>query len=281
VPGGHRPLALSGEPHRLEGWYGEPRDFNYLAEVQPVFDRRCVSCHGEAEEIAGGLDLSGDLGLVFNTSYLELRSKSPVRWQHREPGEEKPLVRAVDDGPPQVLPAYAWGSTQSRLVDVILEGHEDVVLDPEELDRIVTWIDLNAPYYGSYDSAYPDHPFGRSPLDGAELARLSELTGIDLRAGTTGAERLGSQVSFDRPERSACLAKLAEERGAAYGEALAIIRRGAARLAERPRADMPGFVAGPEDLAREAKAAELARRDERARRAQVAGKRYREGEGSH
>jgi len=257
APAQGQPLALRRPPSRLDGWYGPPRDFNYLSEVQPVFDRKCVECHGGGDELGGGLDLSGDLGIVFNTSYVALRSASPVRWTPADPAAPKPLVKAVDDGPPQVLPAYAWGSTASHLVDVILEGHEGVELTPEELDRVVTWIDLNAPYYGSYASAYPDNPFGRSPLTFGEVGRLRELTGVDLAGGTTGAELGGSQVSFDRPERSRCLAGLAEG-SEARDEALAILRAGAARLREHPRADQPGFVPGPLDRARMAKAAELA-----------------------
>ncbi len=37
--------AMRRHPQRLEPWYGPPRNFNYLAEVQPVLDRHCVSCH--------------------------------------------------------------------------------------------------------------------------------------------------------------------------------------------------------------------------------------------
>ena len=36
-----------------------------------------------------------------NTSYLELRTKSPIRWHADAPGEAKALVKAVDDGPRQ------------------------------------------------------------------------------------------------------------------------------------------------------------------------------------
>ena len=279
VPPGQRPLALSRPPSSLEGWYGEPRDFNYTAEVQPVFDRRCVSCHDGGLPAGEVLDLSGGLGLVFNTSYLELRGKSPLRWAPPVAGEPKPLVKAVDDGPPQVLPAYAWGSTQSRLVDVLLEGHEGIKLEPEDLDRIITWIDLNAPYYGSYYSAYPDNPFGRSPLDGGELARLSELTGVSLGAGTTGAERAGSQIDFTRPVRSRCLSTLAAAGGAEYDEALAIVRKGSLRLTHTPRADMSGFEPGPTDRARARKAAALNQSEELARAALLEGRSHREGEG--
>ncbi len=276
VPPGPRPLAMSAPPRRLEPWYGPPRDFNYLTEVQPVFDRSCVSCHGEGPEPAGGLDLSGDLGLVFNTSYLELRTKSPERWRPFGPDEVDPLVMAVDDGPPQVLPAYSWGSTRSRLAQTLVAGHEGVELTGEELDRVFTWLDLNAPYYGPYASAYPDNPFGRSPLTGAELARLAELTGVPLAAGTTGAERRGSQVNFTRPERSPCLAALLEAGGPDLDEALALIRLGAERLAQRPRADMPGFRPGPVDQGRVDKAAALVAEERRAREAAVRGERHHE-----
>ncbi len=36
-----RPCAAG--PSRLEPWYGPPRNFSYLAEVQPVFDEHCVA----------------------------------------------------------------------------------------------------------------------------------------------------------------------------------------------------------------------------------------------
>ncbi|MBC8328230.1 MAG: hypothetical protein H8E31_05725, partial [Planctomycetes bacterium] len=146
VPPGARPLAMSRPPRRLEPWYGPPRDFNYLTEVQPVFDRNCVSCHGAGEDPSGGLDLSGDLGLVFNTSYLELRTKSPARWRPFGADEPEPLVMAVDDGPPQVVPAYSWGSIRSWLAQGRGAGHEGVEVGGEDLDRVFTSFDVNARY---------------------------------------------------------------------------------------------------------------------------------------
>jgi hypothetical protein len=70
---------------------------------------------------------------------------------------------------------------------------------------VVTWIDLNAPYYPSYASAYPDHLAGRSPLDDQQLARLEELTGVPLRRLAGHRSNRGPQISFDRPELSPCL----------------------------------------------------------------------------
>ena len=42
-------------------------------------------------------------------------------------------------------------------------------LSPEELDRIITWVDLNGVYYATYASAYPESLTGRVPLSGEQL----------------------------------------------------------------------------------------------------------------
>ncbi|MHC4179121.1 MAG: HzsA-related protein, partial [Planctomycetota bacterium] len=65
VPGRDLPLAARRQPSKLRPWYGPTRKFNYLAEIQPVFDRHCVSCHDYGKEEGKTLNLAGDLGLVF------------------------------------------------------------------------------------------------------------------------------------------------------------------------------------------------------------------------
>ncbi len=240
------PKAMQRPANDLIPWYGEPRDFNYLTEVQPVFDRHCVQCHDYGKPAGEKLNLSGDLGLVFNTSYQELRSKSAYRWFLDSASAPKLLVKAVDDGPAEILPAYAWGSHRSRLVDVIRSGHKGTQLDKESMDRIITWIDMNAPYYGSYASVYPDNVFGRSPLNDEELKRLREITGVAV--GEMDTEMRGSQVNFTRPEMSPCLQELQEKNETLYQEALGIIQIGQLRLAETPRMDMPGARLNPVDL---------------------------------
>jgi hypothetical protein len=164
----------------------------------------------------------------------------------------------VGAGPADILPAYSWGSTRSRLVEFLGPEHYDVRLEAAEFDRIVTWIDLNAPYYPTYASAYPDNLAGRSPLNDSELARLETLTGVKLRSQASFSSNAGPQVSFDRPERSPCLAALGAE-SPGYVEALALITQGQQRLAQRPEADQAGFVASEMDQWREANY--LARRE--------------------
>lgn len=250
-PAGLATLAARRTPRRMAQWYGAPRDFSYRAEVQPVFDRYCVSCHDYGKPAGKALNLSGDLGLAFNTSYVELRGKSPVRWFSQPMTDPMSLVKVVDDGPAEVLPAYAWGSHRSKLAQVVESDHHGVTLDPESRDRIITWIDLNAPYYGSYSTAYGRNAFGRSPLDGGQVARLRELTGVPV--GDQGAEMAGSLVNLTRPDLSPCLAALPEG-DARRQEALGIIRQGVAALASAPREDMPGWRLVGQDCVRQARA---------------------------
>jgi hypothetical protein len=155
----------------LRPWYGPPRLFSYTAEVQPAFDKHCVSCHDYGTKAGEKLNLSADLGLVFNTSYVELRSKR--------------YVKVVGAGPTEVQMPKTWDSHASRLTRYLLQGHGDaeidrqVKLDPESIDRVLTWMDINAPYYPDYaGGALGDNFYGRSPLDANQLKRLCELTGI-------------------------------------------------------------------------------------------------------
>jgi hypothetical protein len=237
--------AMRRDPSALTGWYGPPRLFSYQAEVQPVFDRHCVRCHDYGKEAGKVLNLAPDRDLVFNTAYNEL-------WRKKH-------VHAIGAGPAPIQPAYSWGSRASTLVDVVRKGHQDVQLDRESLDRIVTWIDINAPYYPHYASAYPQNLGGRCPLSGAQIQRLTELTGVRFATLQSFAKDQGPQVSFDRPECSPCLARFPSKDDSCYQEALAIIQAGRDLLNQRHRADMAGFQACPVDQQRETKY--LARRD--------------------
>jgi len=252
----HRSLAeaMARGPRNLKPWYGPARNFNYLTEVQPVLDRHCVKCHDHGQEAGQALNLSGDLGLVFNTSYTQLRKGK--------------YVNVPGAGPYRTLLPKSWGSHASRLTRILIDGHgdpaidEQINLDDESVDRLVTWIDINAPYYPEYASAYGDNRFGRSPLDDGELKRLRELTGSD-------------DVNLTRPQLSGCLARLKDPHDPARRAALEIIRRGKGRLVKRPRADMPGFhLVSRQEVRQQAKYDALQRAEEAARQAVVRGDKY-------
>ena len=260
----YTPTAMQKPAQKPAPWYGEARLFSYVDEVQPVFDKYCVSCHDYGNN--NGPDkkkpiLAGDLTLIFNKSYVELWSKD--------------LISAVGAGPVKKLEPYSWGSRKSRIVDVIKNGHPkpgidaqrkskgiflDVASDPEAFDRIVTWIDINGPYYPTYYSAYPKNKFGRSPLDDGELKRLKELT---------GTEPLWN-ISFTRSERSPIL-KTAKDAKAV----LDILQAGAERLKEQPRGESCTFQpVDATDIRRAEKYDRLRRHQNAMRSAAIDGTQY-------
>jgi hypothetical protein len=254
---GRSPLqvaAMQRPPSQLAAWYGPERNFCYLAEVQPVFDKHCVGCHDYGQDAGKLLNLAGDLGLPFNTSYVELRQKK--------------YVQVPGAGPFQTLAPKSWGSHASPLVKILLSGHSDptinahVKLDRAGFERIVTWIDINAPYYPEYASAYRDSRFGRSPLSDAQLADVQRLTGSD-------------DVNLTRPPWSGCLAKFPDAADPARLAALAIIEAGRRNLAARPRADMPGFhLVAETEIRQQAKYDQLRAAEAKSREAIVRGEKF-------
>jgi len=233
------PMALRRGPSKLADWYGPPRTFSYLAEVQPVFDKHCASCHDFGKRTGEKLLLCGDKTLTFNVSYEEL-------WR-------KKYIKVVGAGPPEIVQAMIWGSHASPLAKEVLKRYKTGKLDKESFDRIVTWIDLNAPYYPEYSTAYPNNLAGRSPLTDSELKRLAELTRVPFSDQADQAKSPGPTVTFDRPEKSPCLDRFDGHAGPRYKEAVATIEAGKRRLAERPRGDVAAFLPCKADIAREEK----------------------------
>jgi hypothetical protein len=233
------PLALQRPPSPLAGWRGPARFFNYLTEMQPVWDRNCIQCHDLGKEGAKKIVLAGDKNAAFNMSYTAL-------WQSGQ-------LHVVGAGPAETQQAYSWGSHASPLVQTILKGHHDVKMSDEDFDRMVTWVDLNAPYYPTYDTSFPDGNYGRSP------------------GGVPGLNDL--EICYDRPEMSPGLAGLKND-PVKYDAALAAIRTAKAVLEKTPRADMPGFVPCPTDQARLAKYDERRRLEGKSRQAIREGKKF-------
>lgn len=225
-----QPIALRRAPSKLNGWKGKSRKFSYMEEVQPVFDKHCVECHDFDKEAGKTLNLSRDRNPYFNASYLDLYTKK--------------MVNLVGGGPSDLLPAYSWGSHNSKLTTVIDSSHYNVKLSKNEKERLYTWMDINGVYYPDYECAYPNNPVGRSPLSQAELDQLGKYTGVNFGALAGMHRRLGAQISFERPELSPCLNEL-DEKSSNYKEAINLIKLGSNRLKETPRADMENFVPAP------------------------------------
>lgn len=58
---------------------------------------------------------------------------------------------------PTTIPAYAHGSTQSGIIDLLMNDHQGLLssgaITKDEISRIAAWIDLGVPFRGSYNEA--------------------------------------------------------------------------------------------------------------------------------
>lgn len=279
-------LALKRKPSKIKptpaGATGS--EFSYIKNIQPILDKHCVKCHDFGGKGSEKIVLCGDRGLVFNQSYLQLHSKK--------------AISAIGAGPDAVVEANTWGAKHSKIVRMIRNGHSGVKMPENEFAVLRAWIDLNAPYYSTEDSAYPQNPSGRSPLAFAEIQRIFELAAPEAeKIGYSKKEILEQKapfgvwknnviknriaarlyrfeiVSFDRPEMSPIF-KAIPKGTSAYSEALEIIRQGARRLDSKPRADMESFASSEDAKTKNKRAAALRRLEESARKAIENGEKF-------
>ncbi|MHB0956776.1 MAG: SUMF1/EgtB/PvdO family nonheme iron enzyme [Pirellulaceae bacterium] len=176
-------IAARGEPREIEPWYGPPRGFDFAREVQPVLDRHCVSCHDGSP--AAVLDLRDE---QHHPEYRGLRvSDLEIQRLHAQMYEKTggvlrytPAYEAllgyirrvsIEDDVSLLTPGEYHADT-SELIQLLKSGHGNVSLDAESWDRLVTWIDLNAPCHGTWSDVWP------IPEGGQERRkRLRVLTG--------------------------------------------------------------------------------------------------------
>jgi hypothetical protein len=146
------PLALLHDPVAPGPQPGDvaPRPLHYESDVQPIFDKHCVSCHGSTEP-DGELALTGEPTSHFNRSYEEIMSKELIRtvteWAP-PPGRQSSWHWSMEHAP--TIGPYTYGSHASRLVEILRGDHYDVSLSQAEFVKVVTWVDTNGQYYGSY-----------------------------------------------------------------------------------------------------------------------------------
>jgi len=267
--GCHEPRREASH-HAMTASYADPREltppewgtggFDYARIVQPVLDKHCVRCHNPVSP-PKGIDLTGGKTDYFNVSYDCLarehqgRTGSPyVNWIPTYNGHEQNIL---------VIAPKAWGSHQSKLAEVILSGHPDtdgkprIQLAEAERRRILAWIDLNVPYYGTSETAYPQargcrqllpanlnkvladvarrrcadcHKGGKIPR--REWTRITEpelnpFLVAPLARAAGGSERCGRPVFADTNDPD-------------YRAILATFQPLLAQLAKTPRMDMAG-----------------------------------------
>lgn len=231
---------------------------DYVAQVQPVLDRYCASCHSGAKP-AGRIDLSGDKTRFFNLSYDSLCQQGWVEYYY------------INKGPTGVFPALQTGSLVSRLTKLLDSKHQGVEVDPESRRRIYCWIDANVPYYGTWEMSRPHTTGGRDAWaeSGKEglpwiktVIEISAKWGPESKKGEGIPTGLNAKINLTHPEWSRLLMEsLAQSAGGFapdakapvktkddpdYQTVLQAIEEGKRLLDAKPRMDMPGGVSVPQ-----------------------------------
>lgn len=139
APPAQAPLAATRAPSRIRpgpdgSW---PLRFDQL--VQPVLERRCVSCHrpGAADPAGARFDLTADRAYDTLIGYGKPSLKEQVWTAYRR-------------GTSLENEGIAQRSALLTLLDAPA-GHRDVRLDADDRERLLTWMDTYAQRLGHFD----------------------------------------------------------------------------------------------------------------------------------
>ncbi len=233
-------MALMREPSTPKPPPWGERPISFLRDIQPVLDRACVSCH-RGMKPAGGADLSGGLTREHNVAFDTIIGRKLVAWSD-----------PMDDA--KITLPLAFGSHRSKMISVLDDPtHKPTVkLSKDEWERLVTWIDANAPYNDRfinkrsgkpiYDLANDRDLAGRITAvhqqrcaNCHKAADVSNLAWIDLR---TPADSLFLTAPLKR-----CTPRVyTDTRDADYQAVFELVRAAVQKAWAAPRRDVAALV---------------------------------------
>ncbi len=133
--------ALLRPPSVIEPAPDGSKPLSYPILVQPVLDKHCVACHNK-DKPGGKVILTGEPQGHYTASYNALAARvSFAAWGRG--GNCEPLAK----------PDYFGARGSQALVKTFTEAHYNVRLSAAEWERVVTWMDANALFYGTFDPA--------------------------------------------------------------------------------------------------------------------------------
>ncbi len=128
-------MAVRRAPSKIEPISGIPDIIDYPRDIQPILDRRCLSCHDWSSH-HGDVVLSGDRGPMFSQSYFTLIAREQI-----SDGRNRPLSNYA----PRTL-----GSVSSAIMRKLDGSHHGATASDLETRLVRMWIDTGAEYSGTY-----------------------------------------------------------------------------------------------------------------------------------
>jgi hypothetical protein len=178
-----KPSIIQAEPEAKQ----MGRVYDYERQIQPIWDAKCVSCHG-GEKPAAKMSLEGTRTALYSLSYENLTkgalagkqaNENSVRTgdtEHKNPyfyGTFSSILAAMFDTFTPCFDGFPGQADvlQKRVVE-LREKHKKVNLTSYEKRQIYGWLDTTCQYYPSYwgqkNLKHKDAPFFRPEVTFAE-----------------------------------------------------------------------------------------------------------------
>ncbi len=140
---GKRTIASTKPPQKIRPWFGPRRNFSFEREVANVIERRCSGCHDGSSAKRNVLGqplvkLNGAPREIYDSLHPYVRRNGP-------------------EGDYHLLVPGEFHADTSELWQRLAVGHHGVRLTDEEKSRLITWMNLNVPFYGTWsETGCPD-----------------------------------------------------------------------------------------------------------------------------
>ena len=202
------PLALTKPPAEIKP-YNKPnpdassllgkinvRGFSFQERIQPILDRHCVVCHNGtweatvktakvADRPVGSaldgkpfpIDLRGDVMIQGWSSAIDGNGgHRGGKWSVGYDNLQRFVRRAGIESDYHLLMPMEFAANTTELVQILKGGHYDVRLSAQEWEDLMTWIDMNTPFHGSWTEIV-----GKTQVANIAKRRLdlAELYGAD------------------------------------------------------------------------------------------------------
>ncbi len=184
------PLASKRTSSTIKKITGFPEVINYPLDIQPIWDRSCINCHNPKKQ-RGGVSMTGDLGPIYSHSYYWLSALRQLGDARNSAGGN--------------FRPYTMYDIAAPLMKKIENHHHDVKLTAREIKLIRLWLQVGAPYLGSYAGLgtgmiggdFYDHSIERSDLllESVQKAQIE----IDKSCSSCHATVVHSKKDLSRP----------------------------------------------------------------------------------
>lgn len=199
-----QPAALSAattrQASRIEPFADVPDVFDFPRDIQPILDALCADCHGYEKTARGGpydggVILTGDRGPMFSHAYFTMTVRQLFNDNRNRP---------KSNYPPRTI-----GSSASRILTMLDGSHHGVTATEKQKQTLRLWIDLGAPYPGTY-----------AALGGGSIGGYlqNNLVNVDTQWPTTqaGAEVIERRCASCHQGALVLPKSLSDERGISF-----------------------------------------------------------------